>query len=258
LDAGCPGLPKVKMRRLPSLSRVRTRCMLTACCGLLVGMSARSAEVPPRQLVLEAHGIVEAFAATCARENRMVESFTTSKTYTIVHDGQTRAEVVAALRYTAPDVKTFAVVESRGSDFLRDRVIRKMMESEVAYAQRGKSSEVAFNESNYEFVGVRDAGDAFVIETVPRRDDELLFKGRIWITKAGAHLQRIDGEPARTPSFWTRRIHFVSDFAPVNGVWLHVRTVAHVTMRWFGDYVVQSECGPYQMVLATEQAGGRH
>ena len=85
----------------------------------------------------------------------------------------------------------------------------------------------------------------------PRRQDELLFKGQIWITRQGFHLARIEGEPA---VFWTRRIRFVSEYAPVNGVWLPVRTVAHVTVRWFGEYVVRSECGPYEMVLVSEPA----
>jgi hypothetical protein len=99
---------------------------------------------------------------------------------------------------------------------------------------------------------VRDDGDAYVIAMTPRRRDELLLKGRMWITKDGFHLKRIEGEPARNPSFWTTRISFVSDFAPVKGVWLHVRTVARVTIRWQGEYNVRSECGPYQLLLAAD------
>jgi hypothetical protein len=67
-------------------------------------------------------------------------------------------------------------------------------------------------------------------------------------------LNPVHEEPARNPSFWTRRIHFVSEYAPVNGVWLLVRTVARVTVRWFGEYVVRSECGPYEMVLVPAAA----
>ena len=88
----------------------------------------------------------------------------------------------------------------------------------------------------------------------PRRRDGLLFKGRVWITKDGFHLKRIEGEPAKNPSFWTTRISFVSDFEPVKGVWLHVRTVARVTIRWKGEYNIRSECGPYQLLLAARRA----
>lgn len=49
----------------------------------------------------------------------------------------------------------------------------------------------------------------------------------------------------------------VSEYAPVNDVWLLVRTVATVTVRWFGEYVVRCECGPYEMVLMPEAAPAR-
>jgi len=233
------------------------RWVLTAAACVLAGVGVRPADLARQSSSSEVGGILAALEATAARESRLVEAFTTSKTFTIVHKGETRAEVVAALRFTAPDVKTFAVLESRGSDFLRDHVIKKMMQGEIELGQRGRQSEVAFSPANYEFVGVQDAGDTFVVEVAPRRADKLLFKGRIWITKDGSHLKRIEGEPARNPSFWTRRIRFVSEYAPVSGVWLHVRTVARVTMRWFGEYLVQSECGSYQLQLAADTSASR-
>ena len=111
-------------------------------CGLL-DLAARS--------VPEADRIVAGLEATSAREIRLVESFTTSKTFTVMHDGQTRAEVVAALQFTAPDVKAFAILESRGSEFIRDRVINKMMQTEVELAQRCRRSRVAISPDNYAF-----------------------------------------------------------------------------------------------------------
>jgi hypothetical protein len=195
-------------------------------------------------------GIVAGLEATSIRQRGLVESFSTNKIFTIMHDGETGARVVAALQFTAPDVKTFAVLNSRGSDLLRDRVISKMMQTEVQIEQRSNRARVAFSPDNYEFVDVLEDGDDFVIDVVPRRQDELLITGRIWITKQGLHLKRVEGEPAKNPSFWTRRIHFVSEYAPVDGIWLHVRTLARVKMRWFGEYQILSECGPYQMVLA--------
>jgi len=198
--------------------------------------------------------IVAGLKATSARGTLQVASFTTNKTFTIEHDGTTRAQLVAALQFTAPDVKAFVVIATQGSGLFRGRVIDRMMAAEVETTERGRSQKVALSSSNYEFAGISEEGDAFVVEVVPRRQDERLFKGRIWITKVGFHLERIEGEPARNPSFWTRRIQFVSEYAPVNGVWLLVRTVARVKVRWFGDYVVRSECGPYQVVLTAGPA----
>jgi hypothetical protein len=207
------------------------------------GLVARSGPAPDR--------IIAGLQATAAHQRGLVESFVTNKTFTITHAGETRARVVAALQFTAPDVKAFSVLESNGSGLLRDRVINTMMQTEVMITQGSNRTRVAISSDNYEFGDVLDDGDDFVIEVVPRRRDELLFRGRVWITKEGSHLKRIEGEPAKNPSFWTRRIHFVSDYAPVNGVWLHERTLARVKVRWLGEYLVLAECGTYEMVLTS-------
>jgi len=227
--------------------------VLATAGSVWAGRGVQSGD-PAQRGLSGADRIVAGLEATSARETRQVASFTTTKTFTIEHDGETRAQIVAALRFTAPDVKAFAVTANRGSDFLRGRVIDRMMAAEIETTQLRRNASVAISPANYEFASLREDGDAFVIEALPRRKDELLFKGRIWITREGFHLARIEGEPARNPSFWTRRIHFVSEYAPVNGVWLLVRTVATVTVRWFGEYVVRSECGPYEMVLMPEAA----
>jgi hypothetical protein len=218
--------------------------VLTGWGGPAGNLVARSGSAPDR--------IIAGLQATATRERELVEFFATKKTFTVTHDGKTRARVVAALQFTAPDVKAFSILESEGSGLLRDRVINAMMQTEVAMARDSTQTKVAISPDNYEFGNVLDEGDDFVIDVVPRRRDELLFKGRVWITKVGFHLRRIEGEPAKNPSFWTRRIQFASEYVPVNGVWLHQRTLARVKMRLLGEYVVLTECGTYEMLLAPD------
>lgn len=244
------------MRTSFSAWRGGTVLVLVASWWALAGPGVRGVARGER-LPSEAERIVAGLEAASAREGRVTESFVTEKTFTIVRDGQTKAQVVAALRFTAPDVKVFTVLESRGSDFIRTRVIDRMMATEIEVARGRSHTRVAISADNYEFGSVREDGDAFVIDTLPRRQDELLVKGRIWITKDGYHLKRIEGEPAKNPSFWTRRIRFVSEFEPVNGVWVQVRTVARVTVRWLGEYHVQSVCGPYQVSLVDQGPSDR-
>lgn len=236
------------MRRFLAKRVFRSTIAAVAACGALSGVGLRPV-VRADQPISPAAQIVAGLEATSAREAGRVGSYTTARTFTIVHAGRTDARVLAALKFAAPDVKVFTVLESQGSALIRSRVINKMMAAEVEAARAGARRKVAFTSENYEFASVRDDGDAYVIAMTPRRRDGLLFKGRVWITKDGFHLKRIQGEPARNPSFWTTRISFVSDFEPVKGVWLHARTVARVTIRWKGEYDIRSECGPYELVL---------
>ncbi len=235
---------------------LRSTIVAVGACGALSGVGVCPVVRADRPLS-QAEEIVAGLEATSAREARLVGSFTTNETFTIVHDGQTDARVVASLSFAAPDVKVFTVLESQGSAVILTRVINRMMASEIEAARAGSLGRAAFTSDNYEFGSVRDDGDSYVIAMTPRRRDELLFKGLVWITKDGSHLKRIEGEPARNPSFWTTHISFVSDFEPVKGVWLDLRTVARVTIRWAGEYDMRSECGPYQLVLASDPATTR-
>jgi hypothetical protein len=230
----------------------RSALALVASCGVVAGLGVQPVDRtdrPPSQ----AQRIVASLEANSVRDERLVEAFDTDKTFTVARDGETKARVVAALRFTAPDVKVFTVLESGGSNFIRTRVIDKMMATEIELARSRSRTRAAISSDNYEFGPVREDGDAFVIETLPRRQDEFLVKGRVWITKDGFHLKRIEGEPARSPSFWTRHIRFVSEFGPVDGVWVPVRTMAWVTVRWVGEYQVQAVCGPYRMSLGDDR-----
>lgn len=235
---------------LPVRRFVGLVAVVAACSGLdaLAPRITGRAGIPAS----DAARIVAGLAATSARDAGLIEAYATSKTFTILHDGRTSVRVVAALTFTAPDLKEFTVLESRGSDFMRTRIINRMMSTEVEIAREQSRKRAAITPDNYRFGAVREDGDAYVIEVEPRRQDEVLFKGQAWITKDGFHLKRIEGEPARNPSFWTKHIRFVSEFMPVNGVWMQVRTVATVTMRVLGEYGLQAECGPYLMSMALD------
>ena len=239
---------RLTVRRLDSIIAV------VAACGTLNALTPW-VSVGAATLAPDAERIVAGLAATSVRDSRLVESYATSKTFTIVHDGRTSVRLVAALKFTAPDMKEFTVLESLGSDFMRTRIINRMMAAEIEIARSASHERSAITSDNYRFGTVREDGDAYVIEVDPRRKDELLFQGQAWITKDGFHLKRIEGQPAKNPSFWTKRVRFASDFMPVNGVWVQVRTVATVTMRVFGEYGLQAECGPYVMSMARDAAG---
>ncbi len=57
-----------------------------------------------------------------------------------------------------------------------------------------------------------DGRMAYVIEAIPKREDKSLFRGRIWVDTEDYALARVEGEPAKNPSFWTRKVHFVQQY----------------------------------------------
>ena len=46
--------------------------------------------------------------------------------------------------------------------------------------------------------------------------------------------KRIEGEPAKSPSFWVKRSHFVHEYAPLGEFWLPARLTSEAELRIFG------------------------
>ena len=72
------------------------------------------------------------------------------------------------------------------------------------------------NSENYSFRMIEisriDGRMAYVIKATPKREDKSLFRGRIWVDTEDYALARVEGEPAKNPSFWTKSVHFVQQY----------------------------------------------
>ena len=81
---------------------------------------------------------------------------------------------------------------------------------------RTRAPKSRITSDNYTFrlieAGSLDGRTAYVIEAIPKREDKSLFRGRIWVDAEDYALARVEGEPAKNPSFWTRKVHFVQQY----------------------------------------------
>ncbi len=79
---------------------------------------------------------------------------------------------------------------------------------------------------NYEFqlIGSEylQGRPAYVIDAIPQRSDKYLFRGRIWVDAEDFAVARVEGQPAKNPSFWTRSVHFVQQYHKSGAFWFPV------------------------------------
>jgi hypothetical protein len=91
---------------------------------------------------------------------------------------------------------------------------------------------------NYEFHMARtellDGRTAYVIDVVPRRRDGRLFEGQIWIDSQDYALAKVEGRPAKNPSFWTTSVHFVHTYQKSGPFWFPASTESVTEVRIFG------------------------
>jgi len=154
------------------------------------------------------------------------------------HRMNKRAEMVASVVCDANGTKHFQVVSEEGWKSANKHVLRKMLDSESETSQPGTRPKTRMVPANYEFrlVGSDDlqGRPVYVIDAVPRRSDKYLFRGRVWVDAEDFAVARVEGQPAKNPSFWTRSVHFVQQYHKSDSFWYPVETTSVTEARVFG------------------------
>jgi hypothetical protein len=160
-----------------------------------------------------------------------------------------RAEMVASVVCEANGTKHFQVVSEDGWKSANKHVLRKMLDSESETSQPDIRPKTRMVPANYEFhlVGSENLQGrlSYVIDAVPKRSDKYLFRGRVWVDAEDFAVARVEGQPAKNPSFWTRSVHFVQQYHKSGSFWFPLETTSFteamifdgtdVTIRYF-DY----------------------
>jgi hypothetical protein len=129
---------------------------------------------------------------------------------------------------------TYEIVSERGSDYVRDKVLRAVLRREQELVAEG-AGRAALTEENYTFgEAARDPEGVRYIPLKPKRKDVVLVDGRMVLSADGGELVRVEGRLAKNPSFWTSMVNIIRHFASVDGVRVPVATESIAKIRFAG------------------------
>lgn len=131
--------------------------------------------------------------------------------------GRMAAELVAATTFDEHGLRWEVILE-QGSSLIRRRVLRAALEAEQEGQAAGNRDRGALSRANYDFLDVSVADDLVRLGMKPRRKHPLLIDGALFFDPNTADLVRLEGEPSKRPSFWTRRARIVRDYGRIHGV----------------------------------------
>jgi hypothetical protein len=169
--------------------------------------------------------------------------------------GSRVAEMTVEVNYKAPATKEFTVRSESGSKLLIERVFKKMLQSEKEAATAENQRAVALNGDNYRFslVGQEKtpSGSAYILSVEPRTQNKLLYRGRIWVDATDFAVMRIEGEPAKNPSFWTKETQIEQVYTKVGEFWLPQSNRSTTTIRLGGHALFTIDYGDYRISAAS-------
>lgn len=127
----------------------------------------------------------------------------------------------------------YEIVAERGSDTVRNRVLRTLLKREQELIATGDFGRGEVNAANYEFGAESSGPGERYVQITPKRKDVMLINGRIVLNGEG-DLLRVEGKVAKNPSFWTTEVNITRHYARVDGVRVPIATESLAKVRFVG------------------------
>jgi hypothetical protein len=137
----------------------------------------------------------------------------------------------------------YEVVSERGSEYLRNKVLKTVLTREQELIAQGKADRAELSLENYDFEQGPDGAGVRYVLLKPKRKDMLLVDGRMVLNQTGTEVLRIEGRLSKNPSFWTSLVNVIRDFARIHGVRVPVttETIARVKLAGLSRMLIEYE-----------------
>jgi len=213
---------------------------------LLVALAPAQASAP----LPSAEDIVAKMMQFDAQRQSDLTGYTATRRYVAVNKKR-RAEMLVRVYCDSNGTKQFSVVSEEGSGAIRKHVFQKLLNEETEASRRGSRKGTRLIPANYDFQIVGQealaTGPAYVLEVSPRSPNKYQIKGRIWVDANDYSIVRIEGQPARNPSFWVHDVHFVHTYQKVGQFWFAASTDTTSQIRIFGDSELTIDTAHYKL-----------
>jgi hypothetical protein len=161
------------------------------------------------------------------------------------------AEVAVVEYYSAPGRKQLTVVSERGSPVIVRRVLEKAIEAETESSQDGNLNQTRLTRENYRFrlIGseIIDARPCYILAVTPIVAGKYFVRGQVWVDQIDFAIIKIEGSPAKNPSFWTRKSHFMRRYEKHGQFWLPSTFDSDAEVVIFGKSTLRIEYTHYQV-----------
>jgi hypothetical protein len=204
--------------------------------------------------------IVQQLVARNEQRAQQLGSYTSRRHYHIAYHGfphAAEADMVVNVTCDGPSSKHFEVVSESGSRLLLDHVLRKLLRTEQDSSRDRTDS--ALTPANYSFNLLRTETDdgrlTWVLTVEPKSPRPLLYRGTIWVDAKDYAVVKVEGQPARSPSFWIRNTEIHHVYSKTGDFWLAQSNRTETKVRLGGVAVLTIEYGDYRFAnTASTQA----
>jgi len=217
---------------------------------LLAAVAAAQTNATP-----DARSIVDRMLRTQQENKARVRPFTVKRGYLLLDkQEQQKAQVVANITVLPPDSKYYNIESSSGG--MGEKVLRDVLSKETEPPRDAQRKALSPENYDFQLIGdeIVDGRRCFLLSMNPKREEKDLLRGKIWVDAENYNIRRVEGTPAKNPSWWIHDLHILMSFTEVDGMWLRTFTHAVANVRFKGKYTMESRDIEYRF---SEQTASR-
>ena len=229
--------------------------LATSFLSLIAGIQCPAQE----KSLPDADAVIARLVDHDAQREKLGGGYTGTRRYLLENQRLNKqAEMLVTVQCDRDGRKHFEVISEEGWNSANKHVLHKMLESEEETSQPEKRPATRVSPENYTFelLGTEpvDERPAYVLRVLPKREDKYLFEGRIWVDAEDFALVRVEGKPAKNPSFWIHSVNFVQVNSKSGTFWFPLSTESVTDARIFGKTAVTISYFDYQSNSTAESA----
>jgi hypothetical protein len=175
--------------------------------------------------------------------------------------------VVAEVAFKLPVSADYKIQTSSGST-RGVQIIRGVLDHEMAATSSENQARIALTRRNYDFAylgeTVMGGHPCYRLGLNPKRSEKQLIAGEVWIDKQTLFVRQIEGEVAKSPSWWLKSVHVKLVFDELHGTWVQTSMEAVADVRIVGPHTLTSRMLNYQgdevvaLTIDAQSVRGKH
>jgi hypothetical protein len=228
--------------------------LMPSCFTIELTAVAQRQEVSAPNNSLPAQEVAASLVEMNLRRAQALHTYHGTRIYRLEYRGfpsSRSAEMVVDVKYRAPATKEFTIESSEGSQLVIDKVFKKILQAEQEAMADEAQRLTTLNFDNYNFTMVGNERNSmrsmYVLLVEPRRKDKFLFRGRVWVDDNDFAVVRLEAEPEKCPSFWTKNIEIKQLYMKVGEFWLPEQNHSISTIRLGGRAELTIEYRNYEI-----------
>jgi hypothetical protein len=164
-------------------------------------------------------------------------------------DSKANSDVIAEVNFRPPAHGDYRIQQSSGSD-RGLQVVRRLLDHEAERASQNYKARTALSRDNYDFDYIGDTTlggqSCYVLALKPKRNEKELISGRAWVDQHSFLVRHIEGELAKSPSWWIKKVRVKLAFDDRGGTWMQTDMEAVADVRIVGPHTLTSRILDYR------------